>query len=154
VERVYTVTVSGVASPAAAFDMLEVLAATNKGVQLTRMHIGQTSEPTTEEEQLAVQVIRGYTTTGSGGSTATPVPLDSNDSAMGATVKTMNTTIASAGSPLTQFDTAMNIRAGLDVPFAPDEAPVILGGERMVVRIGAPTDAVTFRATFWIKEMR
>lgn len=151
--RIYTVTISGVASPAAAFDFLELVSAAAKPCRINRIRIAQTSEPTTEEEQLALTIIRGHATSGSGGDT-TPDggPLCSTDTAAGFTAETMNTTIASTGTPINLIEDAWNTRAGLDLAFAPDEAPWSVNGQILVVRSGAPADAVTIRATFWIEE--
>jgi hypothetical protein len=151
--RVYTVVISGVASPAAAFDFLEINAAAEKPIRLLRMRIAQTSEPTTEEEQLAVTIQRAHSTSGSGGSAPTPRPLKLASAAAGFTAETMNTTQATGGSPLVLFEDAMNIRAGYDMAFAPEEAPESVNGTRFVVQCSAPADAVTFRATFWIEEL-
>lgn len=152
--RMYTVTISGVASPAAAFDFLEISPATNKPIRLRRIRIAQTSEPTTEEEQLVLTVIRGHTTSGSGGDT-TPDGgvLSSSDTASAYTAETMNTTIASAGTAVNLVEDAWNTRAGYDMAFAPEEAPECINGVLLVVRSGAPADAVTIRATFWVEEI-
>ena len=151
--RFYTITISGVASPAAAFDFVEISPAANKNVKLHRIRIAQTSEPTTEEEQLAISVIRGHTTSGSGGSAPTPVPLSPSDAAAGFTVEVMNTTIASAGTAVTPVDDAWNTRAGYDMAFAPEEAPECINGVLLVVRSGAPADAVTIRGAVWVEEI-
>lgn len=150
----YTVTISGVASPATAFDFLEIVPATAKPIRLRRIVIAQTTEPTTEEEQLAMTVVRGHATSGSGGDT-TPDggPLNSVTPAAGYTAETMNTTIASTGTPINLVEDAWNTRAGRDLAFAPEEAPEAVNGERLVVRSSAPADAVTIRATFWIEEL-
>lgn len=152
--RVYTITISGIASPAAAFDFVEISPAVNKPVRLRRIRIAQTSEPTTEEEQLALTVIRGHTTSGSGGDT-TPDggALSSSDTASAYTAETMNTTIASAGTAVNLVEDAWNTRAGFDLAFAPEEAPECINGVLLVVRSAAPADAVTIRATFWIEEV-
>ena len=124
--RIYTVTISGVASPAAAFDFLEVNPAANKPVRLRRVRIAQTSEPTTEEEQLALTVVRGHTSSGSGGDT-TPDggALNPNEAASAYTAETMNTTIASAGTAVNLVEDAWNTRAGCDIAFAPEESPEV-----------------------------
>lgn len=149
-----TVTISGVASPAAIFDFLELVCATAKPCRVRRIRIAQNSEPTTEEEQLDLTVIRGHATSGSGGDT-TPDGgvLNSTTPAVGYTAETMNTTIASTGSPINLVEDAWNTRAGYDMAFAPEEAPEIVNAERLVVRSGAPADAVTIRATFWVEEL-
>jgi hypothetical protein len=152
--RMYTISVSGVASPAAAFDFVEVNPASNKPVRIRRIRIAQTSEPTTEEEQLALTVVRGHTTSGSGGDT-TPDggALNPNEAAAGYTAETMNTTIASAGTAVNLVEDAWNTRAGYDLAFAPEEAPETVNGTLLVVRSGAPADAVTIRATVWVEEL-
>ena len=152
--RMYTVTISGVASPATAFDFLEIVPATAKPIRIRRIRIAQTSESAAEEEQLALTIVRGHATSGSGGDT-TPdgAPLNSTTPAAGYTAETMNTTIASTGTPVNVFEDAWNTRSGYDVSFAPEECPEAVNAERIVVRSAAPADAVTIRATFWIEEL-
>lgn len=151
--RVYTVVIAGTASPAAAFDLLEVNPAAEKPCRLLRLRIAQTSEPTSEEEQLALTITRGSSTSGSGGSAPTPRPLNPTSAAAGATVEVMNTTQATGGTPVTLLEDAWNTRAGYDMAFAPEEAPEVSNGGRLVVASGAPADAVTIRATFWLQEL-
>lgn len=152
--RMYTISISGVASPAAAFDFVEINAATNKPVRIRRIRIAQTSEPTTEEEQLAITVVRGHATSGSGGDT-TPDggPLSPSDAAAGYTAETMNTTIASAGTAVNLIEDAWNTRAGYDMAFAPEEAPEAINASLLVVRSSAPADAITIRGTIWVEEL-
>lgn len=152
--RVYTICISGVASPAAAFDLVEISPAANKPVRILRIRIAQTTEPTTEEEQLALTVVRGHTASGSGGDT-TPDggSLSPSDAAAGFTAETMNTTIASAGTAVNLIEDAWNTRAGFDLAFAPEEAPECSNGVLLVVRSAAPADAITIRATIWVEEL-
>lgn len=152
--RVSTVTIAGVASPAAQFDLLELVSAAAKPCRLLRILIGQTSEPMSEEEQLSISVVRGHTSSGSGGDTTPDGGLIvSTDTAIAYTAETMNTTIASAGTAVNLVEFAWNTRAGFDLAFAPEEAPCSVNAERLVVRCSAPADAVTIRATFWIEEL-
>ncbi|MEO8484165.1 MAG: hypothetical protein ABI634_18280 [Acidobacteriota bacterium] len=153
-KRMYTVVISGVASPAAAFDFFELVAAADKPIAVHRIRIAQTSEPTTEEEQLALTIKRAQSTSGSGGSTPTPVPVIPNDAAAAFTAETMNTTVATGGSPVTVFEDAMNTRAGYDMAFAPEERPMTTNAAgRLVLTCSAPADAITFRATIWVAEL-
>lgn len=150
---VYTVVISAVASPAAAFDLLELVAADDKPIEILRMRIGQTSEPTTEEEQLRLTLTRAYSTSGSGGSAPTPRLLNPSDQAATFTAEVMNTTQATGGSPVTLFEDVMNTRAGYDMAFAPEERPMTTeAGGRLVLACSAPADAVTISATFWVRE--
>lgn len=152
--RMYSISISGVASPAAAFDFVEINAATNKPIRVRRITIAQTSEPTTEEEQLPITVIRGHTTSGSGGDT-TPDggPMSSSDTTAGYTAESMNTTISSSGTPINLVESAWNTRAGFDLAFAPEEAPESINGVLLNIRSGAPADAVTIRMTVWVEEL-
>jgi len=120
---------------------------------LLRIHIAQTSEPTSEEEQLALTVQRAHSTSGSGGSAPTPRPMNSSNAAAGFTAEVMNTTQATGGSPVVLLESAWNTRAGLDLAFAPEEAPEAAGSERIVVQSSAPADAVTIRGTLWVEEL-
>ena len=152
--REYTISISGVASPAAAFDFVEINPAANKPVRLRRIRIAQSTEPTTEEEQLAITVVRGHTTSGSGGDT-TPDGgvLNPNTGASSFTAETMNTTIASLGTAVNLVEDVWNTRAGYDMAFAPEEGPMCINGTLLVVRSGAPADAVTIRGTVWVEEL-
>jgi hypothetical protein len=150
--RIYTVVISGVASPAAAFDFLEAVAAAGKPIRICRIRIAQTSEPTTEEEQLALTIVRGFTVSGSGGSAPTPAPVNPSDAAAGFTAETMNTTQANTSGTVV-FEDAWNTRSGYDMAFAPEEGPGATGGQRLVIQSSAPADAVTIRATIWIEEL-
>jgi hypothetical protein len=151
--RVYTVVISGTASPAAAFDLFEFNAAAAKPIRLVRLKIAQTGEPTSEEEQLGINIIRSHSTSGSGGTAPTPAPLNVTDAAAGFGAEVMNTTQATGGSPITLVSDAWNTRAGLDIAFAPEEGPEAPGGGRLVVACTIPADAVTIRATAWVEEM-
>lgn len=152
--RMYTITIPGVASPAGAFDFVEISPAANKPIRLHRIRIAQTSEATTEEEMLSLTVIRGHTTSGSGGDT-TPEGgvLSSSDTAAGYAAETMNTTPASSGTAVNLVEDAWNTRAGFDLAFAPEESPECINGVLLVIRSGAPADAVTIRATIWVEEL-
>lgn len=150
--RSYSVVIQGVASPAAQFDMFEINAAASKPVYITRLLITQRGEPTNEEEQIAVTINRGHTTSGSGGTAPTPQPLIDGDAASLFTAEVMNTTIASLGTALNLVETAWNTRAGMDLPFAPEERPSITGGGRLVVRVAAPADAITVHAAIFLLE--
>ena len=151
--RMYTVVISGVASPAAAFDLFELNAAAEKPIRVRRIRIAQTSEPTAEEEQLALTIVRDQSTSGSGGSAPTPRPLNKTAPAAGLAAETMNTTVATGGTPVILVEDAWNTRAGVDLAFAPEEAPEASNGQRLVVTSSAPADAVTIRATLWVEEL-
>lgn len=108
------------------------------------------------EEILRIQVIRAHTVSGSGGTTATPRPVNGTaDSAAGATAETNNTTIANTGTGIPLFSHAFNIRAGLEHYFPPECRPGANQGDTtIVVRLmAAPTDSLTMSGTLFFEEM-
>ena len=145
--RVYTIPIAAVASPAAIFDAWELLPLDNKPGKIKRIVFGQTTDlQDANEEALTCSIIRGYTTSGSGGSTTTPQPTDDIDTAAGLVAETMNTTVASVGSPETTHVITFNLRVGLDHIFPPGSEPKVhqvIDTSTHVVRISAPADAVT-----------
>lgn len=145
--RAYTIPIAAVASPAAIWDAWELLAASTKPCKITRIVFGQTTDlQDANEEALTCSVIRGHTTSGSGGSTTTPQPLDDVDTAAGLVAETMNTTIASAGTAETTHVITFNLRVGLDHIFPPGKEPKVhqvITNDRTCIRISAPADTVT-----------
>lgn len=154
--RDYTVQFEHV-TVSAAQDFLELTPADDKPCYLMGMKITQDSEVgDAQEEFLRVSVVRGNTTSGSGGSAPTPAPMDSNDSASGFTAEVNNTTVASSGTAVTLHSESFNER-GLCEQYWPDErtAPrVSQGNTLMCVRLNAaPADAVSMSGTFYVREM-
>lgn len=151
--RIYNVIVSNV-SVSAAQDLFEVVAPSTDVVILRALEIAQSSDAgDTEDEMLGVSIITGHTTSGSGGSSATPVPLRLGDSAFGGTAEINNTTIASAGTAVTHRSSAFNVRAGY--VWMPDEQSMVVvpPSATAVVRITAPADALSVYATLTIEEI-
>jgi hypothetical protein len=145
--RIYTIPIAATASPAAIFDAWEIIPATQKAVKIRRIVLGQiTDVGDAAEEMLTASVIRGHTTSGSGGASVTAQPLDDAGVAAGVTAEVMNTTIASGGTAETTHVIAFNIRVGLDHIFPPGSEPMthqLITNDRTVIRISAPADAVT-----------
>jgi hypothetical protein len=149
--RLYTVVIPGV-GVGLACDLVELNPGTGKPIRLRRMRIAQTSEPTSEEEQVSIAILRGHTTSGSAGSAATVEPLTTGIPAAAVTAEVTNTTLATGGSPVILVEDAWNTRAGIDLAFSAEEAPGAVA-ERLVVRQTAPADSMTIWATFWIEEL-
>lgn len=151
--RIYSVTFSAV-GVSAAQDLFEVAPAANKPVMLLGIELGQTSDSgDAQDEQLQITIVRGHTTSGSGGSAATPRPRLTNDTAASAACEVNNTTIASAGTGVALFTGAWNVRAGYIRPFAEHERPVCAASELIVVRQTAPADSITMSGTLWFCEL-
>ena len=92
--RMYSVSFNEVAVTAAS-DLFELLVPAENVMILHELHISQSSDAgDSESEQIYVSIRRvtGSPTSGSGGSSATPAPLDLGDAAAGITAEVNNTT--------------------------------------------------------------
>ena len=150
----------------AAQDLFELVAPSDCRVAIEEIEIGQYSDFTdVADEILSLLVMRGHTTTGSGGAAVTPGAFNPNLPASGVTVARNNTTVATAGSPVTLLATAFNIRAGF-IWRGPMQRPwetlesfekrrlIILPSTRLVVRTTAPIDELTMNGTIQFEELR
>lgn len=152
--RRYAVTFENVAVTAAQ-DFFELSPADDKPVRLLGILLGQSSDAgDAQDELLRIAVLRGHTTSGSGGSAATPAPLNPNDAAAGAAAEVNNTTIASAGTTTTLLADCFNVRSGYQVWFPPECAPeASQANTTVVVRLmAAPADSLTMNGTLYFEE--
>lgn len=154
--RLYTVQFSGV-NVNSQVDWFEVAPATDRPLRVHALFISQTTEiGDAQEEFLRTQVVRGHTTTGSGGTTVTPTPVNGRDVAAAFTAKTVNTTAASGGTTVTLHQESWNVRVGLALILTPDmrwrcDAS---SGQRIVVRLGiTPADPITMGGTLYVEEL-
>lgn len=157
--RIYTVIHQGTITNAGGdVDLLELLPADDKPCKLRGFLLSQISEVgDAAEEGLRISVMRlpATVTSGSGGSTPTPQPIDSADSAAGCTAETGNTTVATtSGTAVTLMEAGWNVRAPFEW-WAPDGpyAPKAKQGEALIVRQQTTAaDDYTGCFTFWIEE--
>ncbi len=152
--RMYRATFSKVAVTAAQ-DLFEVVAPSDAAVIIHGFNFGQSSDVgDAAEELLNIAVKSGQTTSGSGGSTPTPVPNSLGDAAFGGTVEANNTTKASAGTIVTHDVREMNVRVGIDVIYAPEDRKVISPGTRATIElIDAPADSLTMSGALILEEV-
>lgn len=152
--RIYAIPFTAVAISGGNYDLLEITPADDKPCELIGWHIGQTSDSgDAQDEQLQLTVIRGHTTSGSGGSAVTPAPVSPNDAAAGFTAEVTNSTIASTGTTATLFASAWNVRAGSDVWLPEEVRPRVSQAQTsLVVRMGTPADSITTSGVFWVRE--
>jgi hypothetical protein len=153
--RVYSVNFENVAVTAAQ-DFFEISPADDKPVRLLGLFLSQSTETgDAAEEMMRVEVVRGHSTGGSGGSAQTPVPIDPADTAAGFAAEVNNTTIASAGTGLILHSEAFNVRSGLAMFWTPETAPKAnQGNTTIVVRLMAnPADSVTMNGTLYVEEL-
>lgn len=155
--RTYTV-VFGAVSVAAAQDFFELTPAANKPIEIVGITIDQTGTADVgdaNEELLRVQIIRGFTTSGSGGTAPTPAALNSSvTAAAGFAAEVNNTTVATTGTTVTLYEGAFNVRTGLLLWFPEGLEPGCTAtNTRIVVRTTAPADAITLSGTIFVREL-
>lgn len=110
--RVYSV-IATVTAVTAAVDLFEITPADDKPCEVVGLFIGQSSDfGDAAAEMIPYTVIRGHTTSGSGGSAPTPRPLDRSDVAASFTAEVLNTTAATAGTTHTLHADTFNVQVG------------------------------------------
>lgn len=140
----YTVQFNGV-TVSAQQDLIEVTAASTKPLVLVSASVSQASDAgDASEELLSILIKSGQTTTGSGGSSYTPVPTDPTYAAAGFTAKVNNTTKASGGTIVTHYASTWNVRVEQD-KVLPDPMTIMLSaGRRLTIELAStPADPLT-----------
>lgn len=149
---VFSATFSGI-TVSAAQDIFELVAPSNSRVRIREITFGQSSDSTdANSDMIGIQVIRGHTTSGSGGASVTPANREPWGRASEATVERNNTTVAQDGSPEILIADTFNNMAGYHWPGGDDptmrsnysDGYIYLNlSQRLVVRITAPAGAGT-----------
>lgn len=155
--RVYTAIFDNV-SVTALQDLFELTPAANKPIEILGFSFSQTGNADVgdvAEELLPLQLIRGFTTSGSGGTTPTPAPFDAIDTAAGCVVEANNTTVANTGTTATLWSDNFNVRAGYTMLFPPDMRPRCSAAEtRIVLKLPrSPADAILLSGTITFREL-
>jgi hypothetical protein len=149
-----------VVHPATAFtaqnDLWEVNGHATRVSWICGWTIGQHTElADAQEEKLLLQWISGYTTSGNGTS-RTPRPSGA-DAAYGGTVESLGTTLATGGSPVTEWEDTWEVRAGEKWILDPMSWLLVPAAARWVLRItgsgGAGlADSVTAGSNLFLAE--
>lgn len=140
----------------AAQDVFEIVAPASSRLLIREIRLGQYSDPgDAQAEMLSVQIIRGYTTSGSGGGSVTPVNLSpvSGAAAATATVERNNTTVAADGTGAVLLADTFNVMGGWRYYPVPEERIEVGVSQRLVVRITAPADSLTMNGTLVYEEI-
>lgn len=152
--RCYTVNLSPTAIAVATTDLIALASADDVPIKIRAIRWWQTSDVgDAQDEVITLQVVRGNTTAGSGGATATPVPRSTKDAAAVTTARVGDTTAASVGTTVITYSTGVNVRAPFEVIFPDNE---MIGTDQgsgfLVLRLAAaPADSLTMGASidFW-----
>lgn len=150
--RKYELTIDTPAAVSAARDLFQLPVPAGTVIRLLGLIVSQTTEATdAQDEMLQIRVIRGHT---SGAGALTPSGLDSQDSACTITDAAIDAAVASGGTPVTVLSDAFNVRSGYQLWWTPETAPIIRNADsRVVVRVSAPTDPVSFVGTLYFEEI-
>jgi hypothetical protein len=150
---VYSVTFSAVAVSAQQ-DLFEIVSPAAGIIEIHGFELFQTSDHgDAAAEGLQLLWVRGHATSGSGGSSFTPVLRSGKDGAAAATCEINNTTIASTGTAVNYSAGGFNVQAGFERWYPPEVRPVLRNSERGVLRCSAPADALTMSGTLYYEEL-
>ncbi len=143
-------------SVSAAQDVFEITSPATRRVRIQDIRLGQYSDfGDAQAEILSVLILRGYTVSGSAGSSVTPANVISDSAKVAqSTVEANNTTVANTGTAVTLLADAWNVQAGAWVAPLSDRLAFVIGpSTRLVVRITAPADALTMNGTMIFEEL-
>ncbi|MHC4635110.1 MAG: hypothetical protein ACYSYU_07895 [Planctomycetota bacterium] len=139
----------------AAEDLFEIQPADDRPVFIHALYIDQSTETgDAEEEMLEWAIVRGNTSSGTGG-TAAEFPLVVGDTASMVIEAGNVTTPASGGTEEVMHRGAFNVRAGLIYIPTPETRIMSTQAQGyLVVRIlSTPGDSVTIKGTIYVEEI-
>lgn len=150
----YSVVFSGV-TVSAQQDLFEIAAPADAVVLIHNVVLSQSTEVgDAMEEGLSLLFKRGATTTGSGGTTSTPVPLETGSPAAGSICKVNNTAKATGGTIVTLHSENWYIRGPYPGLPTPEIRHVLSPGQRYTVELATtPGDAITMSGTLYFEEI-
>lgn len=151
---IYTAVFSNVAVTAQQ-DLFELVAPADAVVAIHAIEIAQTSEVgDAQEEGLSLLLKSGQTTSGSGGTTPTAIPRTLGQAAFGGTVEVNNTTKATAGTIVTHYSWAWNVRGEFVRIFTPECRPTMVPSRRCTLELATtPADSITVSGTIVFEEL-
>ena len=137
-------------------DVFEITSPASIKVAIRSILLGQFSDAAAADDELInIQLIRGFTVTGSGGTTLTPVNRTgiATASAASSVVKANNTTLANTGTTFNPVSDVWNVKAGwVHRPLA-EERLILQPSTRLVCRMSAPADVFTANGTLVFEEL-
>jgi hypothetical protein len=139
----------------AAQDLFELIPTSAKPLVVEDGELSQSTElGDAQEEQLVLRWRRGNTTTGSGGTSPTPVKKNPSFAAASFTAKANNTTKATAGTVDTLMPSTWQIRAEKRFMVLPQGVVECPAGSRLCLElVNAPADSVTISGWLLVREV-
>lgn len=152
--KLYTVSFAAVAVTAQQ-DFFEINGSSTKLLCVHSIRLTQSTDVgDAQAEGLALTLLRGHSTSGSGGSAPTPTPMEPNQGASSFTAEVNNTTIASTGTAVTYYAWNWIIQAPFIEQFTPEERPWLEPSGRLVLRLSTtPADSITMSGTMVVEEI-
>jgi len=158
--RIYAVPFDGVSWPATnALDVWELTAADDKPIAVVGWTLGPSGGVAdagdAAEEHLRLVWLRGYTTSGSGGTATTPTKPNPNTADPGFTAETNNTTVATTGTIVDLFPFGWNMRGEYE-KWLPEGTELVTNqaANLLVCRlITGPADALLVSGVCYIEEI-
>lgn len=133
-------------------DLFELVAPADAAVIVHSLALSQSTDAgDTESEQLNILIHRG-STSGSGGTTITPRPLQVGFPAAGTVAEANNTTQSTEGNHV--HSDCFNVMAGYQYVWTPETRPVVSPSGRLIVELQtAPADSLTMSGTIYFEEI-
>lgn len=153
--RMYSAVFESVAVTAVQ-DLFEVVSPADAVTIIHSITITQETEfADAAAEMLTIVHQEGATTSGSGGSSVTPNPLEKGSPAYGGTVEANNTTEAADGTIDNIHRESFNIQIGYYYKPTPEERPVISPSARFTCTLisTTPADSITMSGTIIFEEV-
>jgi hypothetical protein len=153
--RVYTIEASG--AETAAGDFLEILCPSDSVMKLHQVVITQSTEAgdaASEQVTCTIERNTGAPTSGSGGSTPTPIPVSSGDVAAGIVAEAFNTTDLTGGTSVVIHRETWNVMAGMNYLPIPQDQPEFAPSTRCMIKlVSSPADSITFQVVATVEEL-
>ena len=159
--RTYTVTFENVAVTAAQ-DAFYIKPAADKVCEVFGLFLSPVVSSTadwgdanTEIDRIQVRRVPATVTASSGGSAATPRPLDVNDTAAGFTARTNDTTVATSSGTIVDLHTdGWNMAVGYQLWLPEGAGFRVANAEALVVRLpSTPANSKSLSGTLYVREL-
>lgn len=152
--RLYAVTIGAVAVSATQ-DLINVTCTSGMAVRIHSLTLGQKTLTTWEGKEIKCLRMPATVTAGSGGSAATPRPLNNGDPAATFTARINDTTpMTTGGTAVTLYADVWHFLNGLLWMPAPEQRPVLAPSQGFAVNLPtAPSGSMTVSATLLVEEL-
>jgi hypothetical protein len=152
--RLYTISIADVAVTAAQ-DLINITATSGMAFKLWRVELGQKTLTSWEAKGIIIKRFPATVTAGSGGSAATPRPVNGGDAAATITARINDTTpMTTSGTAVTMLARDWEFLNGFIWVPMPDERPVIAPSQGLNINlVTAPSASMTVSGFAVVEEL-